>query len=303
MAHLKNIKKILALPTVLVLSLAVIMAAPTVFTIISNFTNWNVFDTETWYGYGYGYGCYVYDEYCYDHEYAYGYGYDPDSIEQERDTRDGWWAGSWWPRSTDKDIDEDTVEQSLEKFLDEDKKDKGDVSKSPFDQEINDAYQYAYSLGITTMDDVMSAMPEQGTTRAQLAKMMVQFANNALGKSIVSSRVEMCSSYDDVDASLSDLVDFITAACSMKIMGLEVDETTPLTNFDPNSFVSRWEIATVLGRLIFGNAYKDMDPYYMGYMQALFNADIITVNDPTIMDIRANIWIMLQRAHMWLAGK
>ncbi len=298
MPYLKNIKKFLTLPTTLVLGLAFIIAAPAALTIISEFTNWDVLDSETWYGYGYGYG---YDGWAY-YAYGYGYGYDPDSIADE-DTSDG--GGAWsnsGPRSTDKNIDEDKVKESFDDVTNDDKP-KGDVSNSPYEDEVNEAYQYAYSLGITTMGDVQSAMPEQGTTRAQLAKMMVQFANNALGKSIDASRVEMCNSYDDVDASLGDLADFITAACSMKIMGLEVDENTPLTNFDPNTFVSRWEIATVLGRLIFGNAYKDMDPYYIGYMQALFNAGIITINDPTIMDIRANIWIMLQRAHAWLAGR
>lgn len=275
------------------------------FRVLSEFTNWDILDGETGYGFGYGYGCYIYygDE-CDFYAYGYGYGYDPDSISEEEDTSDGGGAGSSsGPRWTDKNIDEDTVEESYDDFI-EGNTPEGDTTNSPYGDEIDNAYQYAYSLGITTIGDVQSAMPEQGTTRAQLAKMMVQFATNALGKSIVASRVEMCSnSYGDVNVSLGDLADFITAACSMKIMGLEVDENTPLANFDPNKLVSRWEIITVLGRLIFGNAYKDMDPYYIGYMQAALNAGIITVNDPTLMDIRANIWIMLQRTHAWLAGE
>lgn len=59
----------------------------------------------------------------------------------------------------------------------------------------------------------------------------------------------------------------------------------------------------MLGRLILNHAYENMDPYYAGYMTALLNAAIITVNDPTLLDSRANIWIMLERAHKWLAGK
>lgn len=86
---------------------------------------------------------------------------------------------------------------------------------------------------------MVSAKPEEGTTRAQLAKMMVQFASKALGKTMDTTRVSMCSKYTDVDASLGDLKDFITVACASKIMGLEVDENTPLQAFDPNKIVTR----------------------------------------------------------------
>ncbi len=303
MQHLQKIKKILTLPVILVLSVSAMMAIVITINIVSEFTNWEVLDDSNGYGYGYGYGCLMHLGNCTNYYvYGYGYGYDANSIMIDEDTSDGGGSSSG-PKSINNHIDEDTVEKSLEDFLDGDAENQGNIKDSPFGDPINEAYQYAYSLGITTMGDVQSAMPEQGTTRAQLAKMMVQFASNALGKSIDASRIEMCSSYDDVDVSFGDLKDFIIAACSMKIMWLEVDENNPLPNFDPNSFVSRWEIATVLGRLIFGNAYKNIDPYYAGYMTALFNAGVMTINDPTIMDIRANIWIMLQRAHMWLAGK
>lgn len=138
-------------------------------------------------------------------------------------------------------IDQDTVSNSLDDFLEGNANgsNEGNVEGSTFDNEINNAYQYAYAFGITTMGDVESALPEQGTTRAQLAKMMVQFANNALGKHMDASRIAKCNVYADVDSSLGDLKDFITAACASKIMGLEVDENTPLVNFDPNKIVSR----------------------------------------------------------------
>lgn len=307
MWQLKKIKKFLTLPTVMVLWLAVILAGPGMLTIISEFTNWELLDSSNGYGYGYGYG-YNGTQYY----YGYGYGYNSWAITQP-DSGNGWGGGgggqiSRGDTDTDNnvadDIDEDVVQDSLDDFLDgkNDNGNKGgNTENSPYGDEINDAYKYAYAFGITTMGDVVAALPEQGTTRAQLAKMMVQFASNALGKKMDSSRITMCSNYTDVDASLGDLKDFIIAACASKIMGLEVDEKTPLQAFDPNKLVSRWEIATVLGRLIFGNAYKNMDPYYAGYMTALMNAGIITVNDPTLMDIRANIWIMLERTHTRLA--
>lgn len=302
MTQLTKIKKFLTLPTVLVMSLAFIMAMPvvrsTVLTIISEFTNWDLLDSSNGYGYGYGYG---YDGYSY--YYGYGYGYNEGAIPNTQ-----WWSsagvGSLFRGNNEgaEDVDQNIVTNSLDNFL-SDTSHEGNIENSPFSDEINSAYQYAYALGITTMGDVESALPEQGTTRAQLAKMMVQFANNALGKHMDASRIAMCNVYADVDSSLGDLKDFITAACASKIMGLEVDETTPLVNFDPNKIVSRWEIVTVLGRLILNHAYENMDPYYAGYMTALLNAAIITVNDPTLLDSRANIWIMLERAHKWLAGK
>ena len=41
-----------------------------------------------------------------------------------------------------------------------------------------------------------------------------------------------------------------------------------------------------------------MEPYYAWYMDAFFTAGIIKVNDPSLLDIRAHIWINSSKEHM-----
>ena len=45
-----------------------------------------------------------------------------------------------------------------------------------------DAYNWAYSLGITTMPTIEEARLDDGITRGELAKMMVVFVSQVLGK-------------------------------------------------------------------------------------------------------------------------
>lgn len=331
-SRFEKLKVFLSLPTALVLFLTSSIAA---FIVISEFSNWTTYDETTWYGYGYGYGydpdeCVTkwiteneqFETTCY-YEYNYGYGHNPDTITTTGDTITNtwntstgsiWWYGWWYaggclwcnydPEYENIHIDTEKVRQTIDDFsqrplTDEEKK---SIENSVFNTETTLAYLYAKAFGITTLWSIEEAHPEQGTTRAQLAKMMVQFATNVLWKSINDPvRRTMCTRYWDVDAWLWDLAWFIVQACEAKIMGLQIDETTPLKNFSPHTFVTRWEILTVLWRMIFNNKFKDMDPYYIWYMNAFFKAGIIKVNDPTLLDIRAHIWIILQRTHDRLA--
>lgn len=280
--------------------------------VVSNFSNWTTYDTTTWYwyGYGYGYDCSIniFNQItCKDntYRYDYGYGYNPDAIVEQVEVieKEKWYGSCGWCNYSqdynNETISKEELKNSIKEFSEKPLSDaeKESIKDWKFNTETTIAYLYAKAFGITTIGNINDAQPEAWTTRAQLAKMMVQFSTNVLWKTADSTRTEICSTYADVDSSLGDLADFISLACEAKIMGLQVDEETPLVNFNPNAFVSRWEFLTVLGRLIFNNKYKNMEPYYAWYMDAFFTAGIIKVNDPSLLDIRAHIWIILQRTH------
>lgn len=312
----QRFKHFLSLPTALILFLS---ASIGYFVIIDWINVTDVLDETTGYSYGYGYGydCFTdrdkfteqYVTKCKDKEedyrYDYGYGYNPDAIVEqveviEKEKSSG--GCRWCNYSQDynnETINKEELKNSIKEFSEKPLSDaeKESIKDWKFNTETTIAYLYAKAFGITTIGNINDAQPEAWTTRAQLAKMMVQFSTNVLWKTADSTRTEICSTYADVDSSLGDLADFISLACEAKIMGLQVDEETPLVNFNPNAFVSRWEFLTVLGRLIFNNKYKNMEPYYAWYMDAFFTAGIIKVNDPTLLDIRAHIWIILQRTH------
>jgi hypothetical protein len=58
----------------------------------------------------------------------------------------------------------------------------GSIIGSLYSDELNDAYLYAYSIGITTMPTIQLADMEGYLTREDMAKMMANYAVNVLGK-------------------------------------------------------------------------------------------------------------------------
>jgi len=53
---------------------------------------------------------------------------------------------------------------------------------STFSIELNNAYLYAYDIGITTMNTIQKANMTGNLIRAHMAKMMVNYAIKVLGK-------------------------------------------------------------------------------------------------------------------------
>jgi len=59
--------------------------------------------------------------------------------------------------------------------------DVGDITNSPFTDEVNDAYLYAYDIGITTKDTIQQADINGSLIRSHMAKMITNYALNVLG--------------------------------------------------------------------------------------------------------------------------
>ena len=57
----------------------------------------------------------------------------------------------------------------------------GDITNSTFTDEVNDAYQYAYNIGITTKATIQQADINGSLIRSHMAKMIVNYALNVLG--------------------------------------------------------------------------------------------------------------------------
>jgi hypothetical protein len=130
-------------------------------------------------------------------------------------------------------------------------------------------------------------------TRAELAKMMVVFMSWTLEKDpiITGSTV-----YKDVNKEkLWDLADYVQLAYQYQIMWINADGT-PMENFNPNKPVSRWEFATVLSRVLYGDTYnQNWDKYYEKHIEALNKANILTNPDHNITEWRWWIITMLYR--------
>lgn len=145
------------------------------------------------------------------------------------------------------------------------------------------------------MADFKTVRPFDGITRAEFSKLLVGFLENVLDRKADGSRLAICSQYSDVDTSLGDLQLTIYKSCMHKVMGLQNDGLTPLDVFNPHEVMTRKYVVTTLSRVIWGNKYDNGNPFYVKHMQAMQDADLITVPDPDISEQRINAFTIMMR--------
>ena len=213
-----------------------------------------------------------------------------------------WGWGGWSSKTTTPstpttgDVQNDTQDDTDNNKSDSSNEDRPytptttDIEK--YGQNVADTYTWARDNGITTIDDINKAKLYTPITRWELAKMMVQFMSNVLGKKPVKSEDV---TYQDVN---SDNVfnDYIKLAYQYQIMGINTDGT-PIKNFKPNKKITRAEFSTVLSRALYGLTYnKYWNDYYANHIQALKNAGILTNTNPSLEELRLYVMLMLKRA-------
>lgn len=165
-----------------------------------------------------------------------------------------------------------------------------------YGQEMFNAYNRAINNWITTIDDIDKAKLNKKTTRAELAKMMVEFMSWVLEKEPIITNETI---YDDVDSEkLWDLAWYIQLAYQYQIMWIKED-WSPMEKFNPNKTVTRAEFATVLSRVLFGNIYNQTGKnYYEKHIEALENANILSNTDPNLVEARWWIMTMLYKSQL-----
>ena len=157
-----------------------------------------------------------------------------------------------------------------------------------YSDELQGAYDYAYSVGITTMSSIDNANMYGDLTRGQLSKMISQWAEKEMGVAVDETAV--CS-FTDTDKAEGDLGTYVVKACKMGLMGQGIEK------FRPGDKVTRGEFGTVLSRAIWGDKYNSENPFYAKHLQALKDAGIMNnISDPNATEMRGWVMLMLQRA-------
>ena len=158
-----------------------------------------------------------------------------------------------------------------------------------YSQELQDAYDWAYGKGVTTMSPIDNANMYGAITRAEMAKMLSVYAKEVLGKELDTSKA--CT-FTDIDSVKGDLHDFIIESCQLGIMGQGI------TAFRPYDTISRAEFGTALSRVLWGDQYEGGTPYYAKHLDALKAAGIMTqIDNPENRDeIRGYVMLMLMRS-------
>lgn len=128
-----------------------------------------------------------------------------------------------------------------------------------YSTEVEGAYSYAYANSITTVSTIDAANPYGKATRAQVAKMIANWAEKEADDSIACS-------FSDSAAAEGDLAEYMVKACKMGLMGQGI------TAFRPNDTVTRGEFATVLSRALWGEENNGGTPFYTKHMEALKTA-------------------------------
>ena len=153
------------------------------------------------------------------------------------------------------------------------------VFGATYSEELQGAYNWAYSKGVTTMNSIDNANMYGAITRAEMAKMLSVYAESSLG--ITADTSKACT-FTDIDSVKGDLHDFIIKSCQLGIMGQGI------TAFRPYDTLSRAEFGTALSRVLWGDKYEGGTPYYANHLNALKAAGIMNqiANAETTTEVR-----------------
>ena len=161
------------------------------------------------------------------------------------------------------------------------------IQENGYTKEFNDAYEFAFANGITTMKNIEEAAMEDWLTRIAMAKMLSQYAINVLKKTPDTSKE--CK-FTDVSEELDAQYDHgVTLACQLGIMWVWI------TEFRPDDLVVRAEFGTALSRLLFGLPDGE-EAYYTTHLAKLKEAWIISNDDPSLEELRWYVMLMLMRS-------
>ena len=158
-------------------------------------------------------------------------------------------------------------------------------AENNYSEEFQKAYDFAYKNGITTMDSIDKANMNGYITRAEMAKMISNYAKNILWKAPDTTKACLFLN-SNVSA---DLVQYMTESCQLWLMWQWI------TDFRPNDYVTRAEFWTVLSRMLYWTPDWE-DVYYSSHLYRLKARWIITNDDPNLQEVRWYVMLMLMRS-------
>ena len=169
----------------------------------------------------------------------------------------------------------------------------GSISGSPFSPELNSAYQYAYTIWITTIPSIEQANITWTLLRKHLAKMMSNFAIHVLDK---MPNTWLVCNFDDMWEETSEMTFYAKLACQLGLMGRNSDGTQSDTFF-PNEEVTRAQFGTVLSRALRWDKYNTSGAdYFTEHLNALNQLGIMkNISDPLLLEIRWFVMLMMMR--------
>ncbi len=166
---------------------------------------------------------------------------------------------------------------------------KWNILGSTFNNELNQAYLYAYGIGITTMASIQQANMTGTLQRSHLAKMIVNYANKVLNLQPDTSK--NCN-FSDIWSQNAELRWYIKLACQMWLMWVGIE------NFDPTGKVTRAQFGTILSRALWWDKHNSTSTdYYSKHLNELKKIWIMNkIDSPYDVEVRWWVMLMMMRA-------
>ena len=162
------------------------------------------------------------------------------------------------------------------------------LGAASYSDELQGAYDYALTNGITTQSSIDTANMYGSLLRSHMAKMMVNYAKEVKG---LTADTSLACNFTDVANQTDEMKGYIKEACQMGLMGQGI------TAFNPNGIVTRAQFGTVLSRILYGTANDGGDPYYTNHLAALKDAGIMNnISNPNAPEVRGYVMLMMQRS-------
>lgn len=165
-------------------------------------------------------------------------------------------------------------------------------------QEIVEAYVFARSINMTTVNNICNANMMGPLRRKEMAKFSSMFALKVLDSEPDTTRVCV---FNDVANQSAEMQAFMQLSCQLGNMGLKrsgiVDE-----NFRPDDIVTVGELATLVSRMIYGSIHNtpenDPRPRYQEHTKALYKDGIMKkIDSPWDPQLRGYALIVFQRVY------
>jgi len=109
------------------------------------------------------------------------------------------------------------------------------------DEEVS-AWTYAKQYGISTMPSACDARLHDFLTRAEMAKIAVQYIKTHVPERTPNLNKDCSNFYESIESYKQlDLYNYMIEACQYEVMGIHTVDYKAIPDFMPGKFVSRAE--------------------------------------------------------------
>lgn len=235
-------------------------------------------------------------------------------LEDKPTDKPSWWYSGWgwsssrpsskwsWPSSSDVKSVDNPKDNAADDKKEETKPANNGGGKTSTDkvdpqQELFDAYKWAYDNGLTKYANMSDARLDDLLNRQEMAKISTIFATKFHWETPNKNKREDCSQYSDLWKVTSDMEEFIIQSCELGYMWYRANGVDYLERFRPYTPVSIAEVSIILSRIMWKNKYAISETlWYQWHLHAVYENNLLdNITKPFDYITRKDAYLMLYR--------